>query len=162
MWGNGSFDVLACETSDCLMLHAVSVLVGEINGLTSVDNTEYVYACPCDAGGGTCTDPALNNCDLMEAGTSDDANCTNTFGSFVCACARGYTDNTSPVSAAGVDCVNIDECAVATHNCDPFANCTDTPGSFTCACRPGYTDTGSGLAVDDGFGGTGDCTNTTI
>uniref|UniRef100_A0A0G4I1I8 EGF-like domain-containing protein n=1 Tax=Chromera velia CCMP2878 TaxID=1169474 RepID=A0A0G4I1I8_9ALVE len=39
---------------------------------------------------------------------------------------------------------DIDECALASHNCDPQANCTNTDGSFTCACNGGLE--GDGIA----------------
>ena len=38
--------------------------------------------------------------------------------------------------------VDIDECAVDTHNCHADATCKNTIGSFTCTCNVGYTGNG--------------------
>ena len=38
--------------------------------------------------------------------------------------------------------LDIDECAVNTHDCDLVATCTNTVGNFTCACNEGYTGNG--------------------
>ncbi|MDI1449742.1 FG-GAP-like repeat-containing protein [Polyangium sp. 6x1] len=35
-------------------------------------------------------------------------------------------------------CVDVDECAAGTDNCDENAACTNTASSFTCACNAGY------------------------
>ena len=37
---------------------------------------------------------------------------------------------------------DIDECTLATHNCDTNADCLNNPGSFTCSCNVGYTGDG--------------------
>ncbi|KAJ1495989.1 galactose-binding domain-like protein, partial [Baffinella frigidus] len=113
-------------------------------------------------GAGDCTN--INECALATHNCDPSANCTDTAGSFTCACLPGYTDTGSGLAVddgvgGAADCSNINECELPTHSCDPSANCTDTLGSFTCACLPGYNDTGSGLAVDDGAGGAGDCSN---
>ena len=41
--------------------------------------------------------------------------------------------------------LDIDECAMMTHNCDEaLADCSNTPnGSFTCTCIAGYTGNGT-------------------
>ena len=41
--------------------------------------------------------------------------------------------------------LDIDECAMNTHNCDEtLAGCSNTPaGSFTCTCIAGYTGNGT-------------------
>ena len=42
------------------------------------------------------------------------------------------------------DCIftEIDECAIATHNCHGLAYCNNTPGSFACKCWENYTGDG--------------------
>ena len=101
---------------------------------------------------------APENTDIDECETDGDecdlnASCMNTPGSFTCACNQGY-------SGDGLTCngktrqqlnykkitssknLDIDECVVGSHNCDPNARCTNTPGSFTCACNQGYSGDG--------------------
>jgi len=56
-------------------------------------------------------------------------------------CPVGY-------NASGVECLNIDECALDIDTCATMAHCMDTNGSFTCECFLGY-------AGDDGTS----CTN---
>ena len=83
---------------------------------------------------------ATNECALHTHNCNTSATCTDTTGSFTCACNRGYTGN-------GVSCTNINECTVPSHNCHTRATCTNTPGSFTCTCNAGYS--GSGLACSN-------------
>ncbi|WP_437963897.1 FG-GAP-like repeat-containing protein [Sorangium sp. So ce260] len=78
---------------------------------------------------GTCTD--VNECALGTDNCDANAACTNTVGSFTCACNAGY-------SGDGVTCTDVDECALGTDNCDTNAACINTSGSFTCACDAGY------------------------
>uniref|UniRef100_A0A0G4EZ83 EGF-like domain-containing protein n=1 Tax=Chromera velia CCMP2878 TaxID=1169474 RepID=A0A0G4EZ83_9ALVE len=59
------------------------------------------------------------------------AACTNSVGSFTCACNNGY-------SGGGVSCTNIDECTTGAHNCGVNAECTDSAGSFACSCPSGF------------------------
>jgi alpha-tubulin suppressor-like RCC1 family protein len=50
-------------------------------------------------------------------------------------CGPGYTTD------LGGLCVDIDECALQTDDCDPLVTCTNTPGSFTCSgCPPDTID----------------------
>jgi alpha-tubulin suppressor-like RCC1 family protein len=48
-------------------------------------------------------------------------------------CAAGYAPDASGL------CVDSDECALLTDNCDPLAACSNVPGSFTCGSCPADT-----------------------
>ncbi len=79
--------------------------------------------------------------------TCDDGNVQSGDGcSADCAQEQGYrcTD------AGPGSCVDIDECAEMTDNCDASATCTNTPGSFVCACPPGFS--GDGISCTAGCG----------
>ena len=82
-----------------------------------------------------------NNCD-------ENAQCTNTEGSYTCSCNLGYTGDgvncTSKSYFANSLCTylipiiqpaDINECELETYSCHSNANCTDTDGSFNCTCR---------------------------
>ena len=70
-----------------------------------------------------------------------DAKCTNSPGSWFCACNPGYHGD-------GVSCVDNNECVREDyigwlrHNCHVDGVCTNNPGSFDCACQPGFTGDG--------------------
>ena len=51
----------------------------------------------------------------------------NSILNFSCECNTGFTGN-------GEECVDVDECLMGTHTCDPNAECTNTVGSFKCKC----------------------------
>ncbi|KAI4882658.1 hypothetical protein NFI96_001503 [Prochilodus magdalenae] len=72
----------------------------------------------------------LNEC-VEAPGICQNGHCINTDGSFRCECPTGYTLNYS-----GVDCVDVDECAVG----NPCGNgtCTNVIGSFECNCEEGF------------------------
>ena len=99
-------------------------------------NVESGYRCP--ANGGACTN--IDECAEDSDNCSANATCSDTPGSFTCACNSGYTGD-------GVTCDNIDECVAGTDNCDANATCGDTDGSFTCACNSGYS--GDGVTCTD-------------
>lgn len=62
--------------------------------------------------------------------------CSNTVGSFNCACSQGYV-----LTNDGVNCMDVNECSSGTHNCQQL--CINVEGSFMCNCNDGYV-----LAVD--------------
>ncbi|KAL7847601.1 hypothetical protein AOLI_G00223190 [Acnodon oligacanthus] len=72
----------------------------------------------------------LNEC-VEIPGICQNGHCINTDGSFRCECSTGYTLNYS-----GVDCVDVDECAVG----NPCGNgtCNNVIGSFECNCEEGF------------------------
>ena len=65
------------------------------------------------------------------------ATCTNTPGSYSCACNSGYYGD-------GVTCTDYNECAGQNggNNCNVYSTCTNTPGSFSCACNSGFAGNG--------------------
>ena len=122
------------------------------------EQNSYLFLFNC-ADVNECNSDDLNNC-------HENANCTNTEGSFTCSCKPGYTGDgvtcTSKLvmiiaflfsfSGSIVTCfpsmfIDIDECEMGTHTCSSNASCTDTDGSFNCTCREGYE--------GDGFNCTG-------
>eukprot|EP00961_Rhodomonas_salina_P098022 1319402-Rhodomonas_salina.1 len=76
-----------------------------------------------------------NNCDANAA-------CTDTVGSFTCACNAGFVDWSA--GGIGTSC-DEDQCIEGTHTCHENAVCTDTVGSFTCACVDGYESVDGGV-----------------
>jgi hypothetical protein len=59
--------------------------------------------------------------------------CTNTVGSFSCACSTGYQTH-----YAYAGCSDIDECKSNTHLCLTNTDCTNTDGGHNCTCKSGY------------------------
>jgi EGF domain/Calcium-binding EGF domain len=82
-----------------------------------------------------CALPTMNACIL-------NAKCTNTPGSYNCACNIGFRGD------GYTSCTDIDECSGAVPPCDPNAACTNTPGSFSCACKAGYNGDGKNCAKE--------------
>ncbi|KAK1791504.1 hypothetical protein P4O66_013508 [Electrophorus voltai] len=79
------------------------------------------------------------------------AECAKTRDSFTCVCLSGF-------SGDGIQCVDIDECAMGLNSCNPKAHCGNTLGSYTCVCLDGYT--GNGFLctdIDECLTGNGGC-----
>eukprot|EP00667_Euglena_gracilis_P000047 EG_transcript_47 len=81
--------------------------------------------------GACAADPRRKPCiDTLES-------CVDTNASYACACRPGLRHNSTG------DCVDIDECALGTHNCHPMAVCTNVVGYFLCTCRNGTAGDGT-------------------
>ena len=89
--------------------------------------------------------------------------CTNTEGSFECACDPGYQLNNDETTCEGIklqSCysillplhnynVDVDECASDNGGCDQ--HCINTEGSFECsACERGYQLNTDGTTCEGG------------
>ncbi|XP_029851567.2 fibulin-1 isoform X2 [Ixodes scapularis] len=63
--------------------------------------------------------------------------CINTVGSYQCesllTCSAGYEPNQK-----GNQCLDVDECALGTHDCKSDQNCHNTPGNYVCECPIGF------------------------
>lgn len=89
-----------------------------------------------------------DNCD------PDHGICTDTVGSFTCACPVGSIDD----NGDGTKCTPTDECALGLDNCHADAICTDTPLSFECTCKPGYRGDGVNCVdIDECAEGSDNC-----
>ncbi|XP_075687669.1 uromodulin-like [Rhinoderma darwinii] len=74
--------------------------------------------------------------------------CINTYGSYRCECAYGFTKNSVDV------CVDIDECSDRNHSsCHPLAKCANFNGGFSCTCPSGYYGNGNYCEVNECIAG---------
>lgn len=72
-----------------------------------------------------------------------DGRCSNTFGSFMCVCSKGYQLDDSQHA-----CIDIDECLEHPDVCSP-GTCSNLVGSFRCSCPVGYVTGPSGKSCVD-------------
>ncbi|CAH3182494.1 unnamed protein product [Porites lobata] len=82
----------------------------------------------------------IDECSTNSHSLDVNAMCSNTVGSYACACKAGFTGD-------GKTCSDIDECSTNSHSCDVNAVCSNTVGSYACACKAGYT--GDGRMCND-------------
>eukprot|EP01045_Picozoa_sp_COSAG04_P002464 COSAG04_NODE_90_length_26856_cov_18.273723_20_plen_2565_part_00 len=72
----------------------------------------------------------VDECAIGTDSCDANAACTNTAGSFACACNGGYGGD-------GEICTDVDECTDGLDNCGD-AQCVNTEGGFDCACGSGF------------------------
>eukprot|EP00117_Sycon_ciliatum_P036894 scpid17586/ scgid27706/ EGF-containing fibulin-like extracellular matrix protein 2; Fibulin-4; Mutant p53-binding protein 1 len=77
----------------------------------------------------------------------DTMQCRNTIGSFECVCQEGYTTPSSSITSGvamlrsnvpsvAPPCVDVNECALGQHDCQPTQTCSNTPGGYMCTDAP--------------------------
>jgi Calcium-binding EGF domain/EGF domain len=72
----------------------------------------------------------------------DTSRCLNVPGSYVCECKPGFARD-------GSECIDVDECVLDTHRCDPNAECANKVGGYACECKKGYENQPDGLSCAD-------------
>ncbi|XP_071942282.1 uncharacterized protein [Antedon mediterranea] len=102
------------------------------NGLSGNGYKCYDYD---ECAAGSDQDPSVPFCEHTEL-------CTNTLGSYTCACRSGYELHPNEK-----DCPDIDECDRGTDTCSAQASCANTIGGFDCTCNAGYE--GDGESCND-------------
>lgn len=78
--------------------------------------------------------PDEDECKNREA-CGKNAVCTNTVGSFVCACAPEYTGD---AARGGAGCRDLDECRALERPCGTHAVCENAAPGYNCVCPQGY------------------------
>ena len=79
----------------------------------------------------------INECEEFEH-ICQNGHCTNTFGSFICACNEGFR-----LDGSQSMCVDVNECKENPKLCK-YGDCVNEEGSFRCSCPQGY------MAMPDG------------
>ncbi|XP_064633745.1 uncharacterized protein LOC135491680 [Lineus longissimus] len=111
---------------------------GNARSICIKDDKNGGISCRCPRGfhskrdnSGTYTCSDMDEClsSPCDVRTSD---CKNTVGSFECVCKTGYESALSKRL-----CLDIDECAKGTHNCNASSVCVNSPGGFYCKCPDG-------------------------
>ena len=126
----------------------------------------FAFEIKCHIRGNSCT-LDVDECTLNLDDCHDQAMCTNTPGSYSCACNTGGTGNGTNCQgtpaklirlnifcvklACAIDCnisVNfsasdVDECMLNLDDCHVQAMCNNTPSSFSCSCNIGWMGNGS-------------------
>ncbi|MCL4121105.1 UNVERIFIED_CONTAM: hypothetical protein GTU68_033752, partial [Idotea baltica] len=98
------------------------------------DSEEYEKLCPGGKGfrpnSITVVLEDIDECAEME-NLCENGHCSNTFGSFMCSCNKGYTLNEERSR-----CIDVDECADRTRCKNGY--CINTIGDFECDCPEGF------------------------
>ncbi|KAI4580535.1 hypothetical protein MJT46_019304, partial [Ovis ammon polii x Ovis aries] len=87
-----------------------------------------------------------NECGNLTQSCGENANCTNTQGSYYCMCAPGFRSSSNEdkfITNDGTTCIDIDEDSES-FACGDHAVCKKINGGSNCSCREGYqTSTGN-------------------
>jgi hypothetical protein len=111
------------------------------------------FRCNCDDGWmNRLCEYDINECSTYTHDCARHALCTNSEGSYDCACNQGWSGDGE---AQGTGCVNIDDCA--SNPCD-YGECTDEgAAAYTCQCQEGFTDFNCDFDVNECYLKTHNC-----
>ncbi|KAL3851660.1 hypothetical protein ACJMK2_015389, partial [Sinanodonta woodiana] len=143
-------DGITClPSSNCTDEQRLQCDGGNLRSACAVDITDGQVLCECPHGfalNGSRFCEDIDECatmsDMCNEGTSI---CENIQGGYRCTCKPGYQH--APNNT--IECIDIDECIAATHNCTSPAFCVNGVGSYGCGCITGYTLTSNGLGCED-------------
>ncbi len=119
--------------------------------LTSLDMADGGDACIelsvgelCAIAGPVCGQlTVVDNCGAMRPIDCRPCGANATCEQNACTCGTGY-------ELVGVNCVDLDECTLGTHDCTPMEFCINEPGAFSCAnCPMGYRDADNDGVCED-------------
>ena len=107
------------------------------------------FECNCERGfflrDGACAD--IDECSLGNFCRQSER-CINIPGTFRCEPKPLECNNGLVLNPRKNKCVDIDECTMAIHDCNPDQKCVNTFGSYECRCRYGYTLDANRTCVD--------------
>uniref|UniRef100_A0A4W5MRE2 EGF containing fibulin extracellular matrix protein 2b n=1 Tax=Hucho hucho TaxID=62062 RepID=A0A4W5MRE2_9TELE len=152
----GTFVLLCVSLS--LLHHTKSQLPPEGDSLTEcTDGYEW------DVESQHCKD--INECQTIAEACQGEMKCFNHYGGYLCL-PRSASVITAPepssqsvailpvesneafipcpvgYDAQGEDCVDMDECVLDLHDCQPSQQCVNTVGTYSCQCPDGYSKIG--------------------
>ncbi|XP_062855863.1 EGF-containing fibulin-like extracellular matrix protein 2a [Trichomycterus rosablanca] len=106
----------------------------------------------------------INECETIPEACKGEMKCFNHYGGYLClprsvslipnspnqippgldnTDTEPYNSCTSGYEAQGDSCVDVDECEMDRHDCQPSQECFNTEGSYTCQCPGGYQKVGT-------------------
>ncbi|XP_041121166.1 latent-transforming growth factor beta-binding protein 2-like isoform X1 [Polyodon spathula] len=109
-------------------------------------NTVGSFSCmACDSGYTVSDDRSkcedINECEDISRSCLG-GECTNTPGSFICACRQGFK------LIGGTVCIDVNEC-LTLDICGSNGECMNSEGSYFCVCSSGYATTAHGVGCQD-------------
>uniref|UniRef100_A0A3B4E2C6 EGF containing fibulin extracellular matrix protein 2b n=1 Tax=Pygocentrus nattereri TaxID=42514 RepID=A0A3B4E2C6_PYGNA len=107
----------------------------------------------------------INECETITRACQGEMKCFNHYGGYLCLPRSasvitapepsGHSESSLPVGsnesfspcpvgyeAQGDACVDVDECVLDLHDCQPSQDCINTQGTYTCQCPEGYSKIG--------------------
>ncbi|XP_062867718.1 EGF-containing fibulin-like extracellular matrix protein 2 [Trichomycterus rosablanca] len=149
------------------LLYVTLILLPTSNSQSPAENDSYTECTDgyeWDAQTQHCKD--INECETITEACQGEMKCFNHYGGYMCLPRSAFvitapepvsqselslpsvetsdTFNPCPVGyeAQGESCVDVDECELGLHNCQPSQECINTVGTFTCQCPDGYSKIG--------------------